>query len=293
MTQALVDDYLERLHRAAASLPPERRGELVEEIREHIETARAEGQASTEAELRDLLDRLGDPEEIVAAAREEGDPLLAPPPPSAPAVVYRRPGIGLEIAAAVLMTVGSIVPVIGWAVGAILAWSARRWTVGEKLLATLVVPGGPFLALYLASRATQTCMTSTSVDSTGVQSEPITQCTGVAFPPYVGIPLLILWLVLPFVVAGLLLTRARRRADAEPPVAVPASRVAPRWGGLEIAAVVLLIAGIVIPVVGPLAGLICAWASSAWTTAEKWVATVIALMGAVVPLAILLIARSS
>ena len=32
-----------------------------------------------------------------------------------------------------------------------------------------------------------------------------------------------------------------------------------------------------IPIAGPVAGLVCTWLSQAWTTAEKWVATAIAV----------------
>ena len=67
---------------------------------------------------------------------------------------------------------------------------------------------------------------------------------------------------------------ARRRA----PTARRRRRQPPRspWGPLEIMAVLLLIVGaFVIPIVGPLAGLVCAWLSPAWTRGEKWVATLL------------------
>jgi hypothetical protein len=118
-------------------------------------------------------------------------------------------------------------------------------------------------------------------------------CTGFALPPAVGIPSFLLWIVLPFVVAGVLLRRASERAAAEPPVLVLGAQRSPgasRWGALEVAAVVLLSLGsFVAPVVGPVAGLICAWASDAWTTTEKWVATAIASFVVLLPLLALVI----
>jgi hypothetical protein len=279
MTETLVHDYLERLSRAADRLPPERREELLAEIREHIDSAVAAGEAGSEAELRDLLDRLGDPEEIVAAAAE--DEPVSPGAPGQPAR-YRRPGIVLEIVAVALMTLGSLILVIGWAAGAIMLWTSRRWTTGEKLLATLVVPGGPFLALALASFGGQVCTSTQTVTDTNVGTTTVeAQCTGFAFPPAIGIPLFLAWLILPFVVGGVLLARARRRADAEPPILVTGDA---RWGGLEIAAVLLLaIGGFLLPLIGTAAGLVCAWASQMWTTTEKWVATAIALVGLALP----------
>src|SRR5206468_1092461 len=74
-TDALVEDYLRRLERAAYALPPERRAELLLEIRGHISEARDTAAApADEAWTRTLLDRLGTPEEIVAAAELTLDP---------------------------------------------------------------------------------------------------------------------------------------------------------------------------------------------------------------------------
>ena len=79
----LVDDYLRRLEAAAADLPRERRAELVGEIEEHVDTALAEG-GDDETAVRNVLERLGSPEEIAAAARP-------PEPASASAGRSRRP----------------------------------------------------------------------------------------------------------------------------------------------------------------------------------------------------------
>ncbi len=64
----LVADYLRRLERASASLPRTRRTELVAEIREHIDDALLEAGAADEVAVRNVLERLGPPEEIAAAA---------------------------------------------------------------------------------------------------------------------------------------------------------------------------------------------------------------------------------
>ena len=180
--------------------------------------------------------------------------------------------------------------VLGWLVGVVLVWASRRWTVGEKLLATLVFPGGPVFAIFLAGSVTATQSCSSSSETAGLGGPaigtPVETCTttGFSLPPWLGVPLFVAWVVLPVVVAGVLLMRARRRADAEPPIAVdPAT--AKRWGGLEIAAVLLLSVGsFVVPVVAPAAGLVCAWLSDHWTRREKWIATAICSLVLVVPL---------
>lgn len=66
---ALVADYIGRLRSAASTLPTDRRDELVEDITAHIEEARAAGTAGggPPAHMRNVLERLGRPEDIVRA----------------------------------------------------------------------------------------------------------------------------------------------------------------------------------------------------------------------------------
>jgi uncharacterized membrane protein len=67
-TDKLVGDYLKRLDGELRDLPRSRRHELVDEISHHIVEARAELDPD-ELGVRELLDRLGDPEEIAAETR--------------------------------------------------------------------------------------------------------------------------------------------------------------------------------------------------------------------------------
>jgi len=290
-SDAIVAEYLRRLDVAAAPLPLDRRSELVGEIADHIAQARSSGQAADEASLRELLDRLGEPAEIVAEARDGeadaggfgggADPFG--PTPAAQVQQLRSPRIGLEIAAVAMLTVGSIIPLLGWLTGAVLLWASRRFTLAEKVLATLVVPGGPFAAVLLVGASGQTC---TSSDATGTAAT--TTCTGFALPLWLGLPVLVAAVVGPFVVGGILLKRAGERAALEAPVPVlgpPSDAGNSRWGALEVAAVLLLaVGGLVVPLAAPAAGLVCAWLSGAWTTTEKWVATAIAALVLIVPL---------
>jgi len=66
----LVEDYLRHLEAVAAVLPEYRRAELLAEIRAHLDEALRQVPAGDEAAVRSMLDRLGSPEEIVAAAAE-------------------------------------------------------------------------------------------------------------------------------------------------------------------------------------------------------------------------------
>ena len=67
---ALVDNYLRAVGDAMAGVPAYRRDELLQDLREHIAAGRAEfGDDETEAQVRSLLDQLGDPAEVADEAR--------------------------------------------------------------------------------------------------------------------------------------------------------------------------------------------------------------------------------
>jgi hypothetical protein len=116
-TDELVAAYLARVERAASRLPAGRREELLGDLREHIEIARAESGAESEAEVRTILERLGDPESIVAAADTQTDlPRVTapagpfPPAPAMPAAPHHhRPAsrtplwVGIAVATAVVL----------------------------------------------------------------------------------------------------------------------------------------------------------------------------------------------
>jgi len=70
---ALCGDYLAKLSDSLAGLPPADRRQIIDQVSEHIATARSALPAQSEAAVRDILERLGTPEEIAAsAAGEEG-----------------------------------------------------------------------------------------------------------------------------------------------------------------------------------------------------------------------------
>ncbi|MEV6306005.1 hypothetical protein AB0M02_41795 [Actinoplanes sp. NPDC051861] len=68
---SLVADYLAAVARATAGLPRDRRDELVRDLREHIEAGRAELPDETEHQVREILERLGEPAVIAAVAAED------------------------------------------------------------------------------------------------------------------------------------------------------------------------------------------------------------------------------
>ncbi len=138
---ALVRDYLGRLETAAWRLPVDRRGELVEDVREHIATAMVEAGRSDELTVRNILERLGPPEEIVAA---EGEPPAAAPPwaatPPAGPDGARAPWGAVEVIGLLLLTVGAVfLPFVGPLIGLVFVWLSVRWTRLQKSIATAIV----------------------------------------------------------------------------------------------------------------------------------------------------------
>jgi uncharacterized membrane protein len=61
MRNATVEHYLHDLEEELRDLPPARRRELLGEIREHIGEALAEIPEGEEAEVRNVLERVGEP----------------------------------------------------------------------------------------------------------------------------------------------------------------------------------------------------------------------------------------
>ena len=223
VSDVLVQDYLARLQRAAAELPVDRRDELLAGIGEHLDAARDAGLADDEAAVRALLDRLGEPSDIVAAASDSS----AAPAPGTPAQHPRRRGTGLELASVVLLTAGSFFLVMGWLAGVVLLWCSDRWRTGEKLLGTLLVPLGPGGVLVggalLPVGGTTTCAgPSVPAGATGTDggSDTVTCTSSGGLPEWLGPdglgPVLVVALLVASVAVPVWLYRtARRRSDAE------------------------------------------------------------------------------
>jgi hypothetical protein len=130
----LAADYLDRLRRAGRGLPPERRRELLAEIEAHLSEAIDPG--ASDAQALTVLEKLGEPEAIIAAETPQ------------PEVLPHRRG-AKEFAAIVLLLVGGFIFVVGWFAGVVLLWSSRSWTTRDKWIGTLVIPGGLATSVFV------------------------------------------------------------------------------------------------------------------------------------------------
>jgi uncharacterized membrane protein len=182
-TDPRIATYLEALGRALYGLPEPSRSEVYDEIRQHIDDQLAERGDDANA-VPEILDRLGDPNDI---AREAGAGYVAPDgyPGAYPgySMPPRRSRLH-EIFAVILLAIGGFVFVIGWVVGAVLLWTSDRFTRADKIIGTVLVPGGfatGFLALVIgvgAPVSAQTCYSTSSPAVNGGTVQLTNHCTG-------------------------------------------------------------------------------------------------------------------
>lgn len=134
--ERLVKDYLDRLADAARPLATGRRRELVDEVREHIETDLARMGRHDEATVRNILERLGSPDAIVAVELDVDR--RAPEAVMSLSGLDRDVGVW-EVLAILLLTVGAVVvPIFAPAVGLAFTWVSTRWSRRTKLVITAV-----------------------------------------------------------------------------------------------------------------------------------------------------------
>ncbi len=201
----LAEDYLRRLRRAGRRLPPERLDELSAEIEGYLSEAIPPGASDHDA--LEVLERLGSPDDIVEAER-----------PLAHGPADRRSW--REWGAVILLPLGGFAFGVGWLVGLVLLWSSRLWTIREKLIGTLIVPGGiatTLLVLVLTGTKRRCTQFTTVNPSTGAPvGRTIPHCTPSGGPTAAStalhIALVVFFVLAPVVTAVYLARRARDRS---------------------------------------------------------------------------------
>jgi hypothetical protein len=112
------------------------------------------------------------------------------------------------------IVLGSVVaPIIGWLVGVVLLWTSDRWTKSDKIIGTLVWPGGLGAVGVLGLALPQ----SNEICGGPAGSPPrCEQYGGLGLPDGLTIFIAVLLVLLPLLVAGVLLRRALRNGRAHP-----------------------------------------------------------------------------
>ncbi len=206
----LIDGYLARLRVAAMDLPSSVRDELIEDMRAHIAEARARESEETDATILNILDRLGDPELLVAEARHRAIPAQSSQP--AWPALYRS-GV-LEIATVVLLP-------FFWVVGVILLWLSPAWKTRDKVIGTIFSLGG-YPGIFIIGAASSHhvfAVTSngnsctSSADSAGNIGPTV--CTGMPAWQVIGtilsVAFVVLVFLLPVITSAYLAIRLRWR----------------------------------------------------------------------------------
>jgi uncharacterized membrane protein len=198
--QRVIKGYLRRLERASRSLPRAERRELRAQIEEHLRSALPP--EPSEADVRGVIERLGEPEDIVAEQYGRAGSDRA-----------RATGIGAQgVCAIVLLLIGGFLAGFGWIVGAVLLWTSQLWSTPEKLVGTLIIPGGFATGLFVTSAVGLEACGGRIYFTRGVR-HVVNQCTGAtsSLDHVLVVALLAFLLLGPIASAAFLIRRARLR----------------------------------------------------------------------------------
>lgn len=220
-----VHRYLVEVDAALAARGVVDRIEIVADLREHVEAARAEGE-----DVATLLAGLGDPQAIAAEAAPDQPARPAPyvpaPAPPQPQPQPRRRAwpalvaLGLVVLGSLLfgfvsddgvpIAVGVII--LGW-VG---IWASPLWRTGEQFFGTLLVPA-PGIVVAIALNAftggAESCETTS--DAFGTQTVCTSSSDGGSLSALViGIPFVVVGLAYLVLLARLAVVRARGGAQS-------------------------------------------------------------------------------
>ena len=140
----LIDTYLTRVDQALSGLTAGERAEILDDLRAHINDALGDPTLASEADARNVLERLGDPADVAREALQRsagtnGGSI------GGQAVQYepdRTPG-ALEVAAIILTA-------LFWPIGVLLAWISQRWKVRDKVVATVIPAMSSIMLVGLA-----------------------------------------------------------------------------------------------------------------------------------------------
>ena len=121
----IVEGYIARLESELDTAPADRRRELLADVRGHITEARLGLEHETDADLLNILDRLGEPAELAGEAMEATSAQTVASDSS-----YSTTAWGwIELAAILLV-------ILAWPAGIILVWLSRFWGIRDKAVVT-------------------------------------------------------------------------------------------------------------------------------------------------------------
>jgi hypothetical protein len=149
-----LGEYLARLRRAAWYLPRDRREQVLSEIADRIADALEPAQPAPAAPVSPATQPPSESTQPLSSSTDVAGVLakLGEPKTLIQAVDGHVPGTEagwLEYIAVILVLLAGLLFSLGWTIGVILLWTSARWRWPDKLLATLVWPGGLLVARLL------------------------------------------------------------------------------------------------------------------------------------------------
>jgi uncharacterized membrane protein len=197
----LVEDYLRRLWTEAGALPVDEARELLADIEEHLSAALPPH--ASETQVRNVLERLGTPADLVASA----DDAPGTPAPKPKSFASPSGAIACLVFAELLFILFPLATML-WILGLVMLARATVWTEREKVLGYLALGTGfPVVGVLLALTtgvATSCESWSSSDGSSG------TTCGGTNWGAIVAWVLTLGYLVFQAFTAWRLLRSARR-----------------------------------------------------------------------------------
>ncbi|MFF8235045.1 hypothetical protein [Streptomyces caelestis] len=109
-----------------------------------------------------------------------------------------------ELTTVLLVQLGAFLFAVGWLVGVLLLWTSDRWRLRDKVIGTVLIPGGLAVPIFLTF-SPERC--TTVIDGGIVTAE---QCGHISYVPWLDTTLLILLWVASLVSAGWLIHSARQ-----------------------------------------------------------------------------------
>lgn len=216
-----VRNYLATIEARLAQLPSEQSEEIMFGVREHIAEAIERGGQST----AEILAGLGSPDDIAAGMADAGA--------QAPGPVQQLPSYQFQqlpqpaprhqastlwvVATCILLPFGAFMAGVGWLFGVAGLWMGTRWKTWEKIVGTVVLPGGLFGSMFLLSTGVWQSSGSTSsvsVSPMDGSTTPMDAGTNPLIPAFPTVAAIIV-ILLPIAVAVYLLVVGLRRGTKQ------------------------------------------------------------------------------
>jgi hypothetical protein len=175
----LVREYLRKLKTQSRVLPRAQRKELLSDIHEHIQTSLAVAPNHDATHTREVLERLGDPGDIVAAASSSDS-----------AYAGSRLRQWGPLGTVLLLQFGAFLCGVGWLTGVLLLWTSQHWRFRDKVIGTALIPGGLATPIFLTFKP-ESCTTTPAVGPVAEE-----QCGHIVTTPGLDLAILVtLWVL--------------------------------------------------------------------------------------------------